>query len=163
MSDFELCTFAQKREANGTRQTGQPAGATWWVEVCLLQSGGKLETFKSTRFSGGPDTPPLEVGQASERIAVQLLNAGWQQLEAGYYRERPQNGAYSRGRSAELERMLGMVMDRTQNGELDENMLGSALAFLLTVPSEARDVLLCSLWEGQQPGAPPRQEAMNFC
>jgi hypothetical protein len=33
--------------------------------------------------------------------------------------------------------MLGMVMDRTQNGELDENMLGSAVAFLLTVPSEA--------------------------
>jgi hypothetical protein len=59
--------------------------------------------------------------------------------------------------------MLGMVMDRTQNGELDDNMLGSAVAFLLTVPSEARDVLLCSLWEGQQPEAPPRQEAMNFC
>jgi hypothetical protein len=137
LSDFELCIFAQKREANGTLQTGQPADATWWVEICLLQSGDKLETFKSTRFSGGPDTPPLEVGQGSERIALQLLNAGWQQFEAGYYRNRPQNGAYSRGRCAELERMLGMVMDCMQNGELDENMLGSAVAFLLTVPSEA--------------------------
>jgi hypothetical protein len=52
--------------------------------------------------------------------------------------------------------MLGMVMD-------DENMLGSAVTFLLTVPSEASDVLSCSLWEGQQPEAPSRQEAMNFC
>jgi hypothetical protein len=96
MSNFELCAFAQKREANGTRQTGQ------------------------------------------------LLNAGWQQLEAGYSRDVTQNGANSRGRSAELERMLGMVMD-------DENMRGSAITFLLTVPSEAGDVLSCSLWEGQQP------------
>ena len=154
---------SKKREAYGTRQTGQPAGATWWVEVCLLQSRGKLETFKSTRFSGGPDTPLPEVGQASERIAVQLPNAGWQQLVAGYCREGTQNGAYSRGRSAELERMLGMVMDRMQNSELDEDMLGSALAFLVNDPSEVSDVLLCCLREGQHPEATPRQEAINLC
>jgi len=35
--------------------------------------------------------------------------------------------------------------------KFNENMLGNVVAFLLAVPSEARDMLLGSLWEGQRP------------